>query len=131
MIIDSPNLLLQCKRRRRRYLHHSNGKNNICQGINVTEEQYYRCRNVCSPEQACLVRPFIDDLIYKKDNKPNANKEFRMTEKVAVVMGDHEIDLIDAQQDNKERIKKAEIGRKITEMAEDQIFCHPNGTGKQ
>ena len=131
MMVDSPNLLPQCKCRRRRYLYHSNGKNNICQGINVTEEQYYRCRNVCSPEQACLVRPFIDDLIYKKDNKPNANKKLRMTEKVAVVMRDHEIDLIDAEQDDKERIKKTEIGRKITEMAEDQIFCHPNSTGKK
>ena len=54
-----------------------------------------------------------------------------MTEKIAVVMGDHEIDLIDAEQDNKERIQKPEIGRKITEMAEDQIFRHPNGAGKQ
>jgi hypothetical protein len=131
MIVDSLNRLPQCKCRRRRYLYHSNGKNNICQGINVTEEQYYRCRNVCSPEQACLVRPFIDDLIYKKDNKSNANKKLRMTEKIAVVMRDHEIDLIDAEQDDKERIKKSEIGRKITEMAEDQIFCHPNSTGKQ
>ena len=42
-----------------------------------------------------------------------------MTEEVAVVMGDHEIDLIDAEQYNKERIKKSEIGRKITEMAKD------------
>ena len=54
-----------------------------------------------------------------------------MTEKIAVVMRDHEIDLIDAEQDDKERIKKSEIGRKITDMAEDQIFCHPNGAGKQ
>lgn len=131
MMVDSLNLLPQCKCRRRRYLYHSNGKNNICQGINVTEEQYYRCCNVCSPEQACLVRPFIDDLIYKKDNKPDANKKLRMTEKIAVVMRDHEIDLIDAEQHDKERIKKTEIGRKITEMAEDQIFCHPNSTGKK
>ena len=131
MMVDSPNLLPQCKCRRRRYLYHSNGKNNICQGINITEEQYYRCRNVCSPEQARLVRPFIDDLIYKKDNKSNANKEFRMTQQIAIVMSDHEIDLVDAEQDNKERIQKPEIGRKITEMAEDQIFCHPNGAGEQ
>ena len=131
MMVDSLTLLPQCKCRRRRYLYHSNGKNNICQGINVTEEQYYRCRNVCSPEQACLVRPFIDDLIYKKDNKPNANKEFRMTQQITIVMSDHEIDLVDAEQDNKERIQKPEIGRKITEMAEDQVFCHPNSAGKQ
>jgi hypothetical protein len=130
-MVDSPNLLPQCKCRRRRDLYHSNGKNNICQGINVTEEQYYRCRNVRSPEQACLVRPFIDNLIYKKDNKSNANKKLRMTEKIAVVMGDHEIDLINAEQDDKERIKKSEIRRKITEVAENQIFCHPNGAGKQ
>ena len=48
---------------------------------------------------------------------------------MAVVMGDHEIDLIDAKQDDNKRIEKTEVGREIRQLAENQVFRHPDPTG--
>jgi len=46
-------------------------------------------------------------------------------------MGDHKIDLIDAEQDDKKGIEKAEIGGEISSAAQDQVFDYPDGTGQR
>lgn len=54
-----------------------------------------------------------------------------MTQQIPVVMGDHKIDLIDAEHDNKKGIEKAEIGRKIIPMTQDQVFGYPDGARQE
>ena len=98
---------------RGRYLQKRNGKNNVCQGINVTIQHYYLGSDLGRAKQAGLISPFIDDLIYKKDDKTYADKKTRMTQQVTVVMGDHKIDLINAEQYDKEGVKKTKVGREF------------------
>ena len=90
----SPKLeLLGC-----RYSQESNRKNNVCQGINVTEQ----IDNIGTDGSFAGVRrleigPFVNDVVYEIDNKSNADQEIRMTQQITVIVGDHEIDLVNAE----------------------------------
>ena len=75
-------------------------------------------------------RPKIDDHIYEIDNKAYTDKEFWVLEKVAILMCDHEIDLIDAEQHDKTIIEEAEIGDYLRDMMEDQVLRCPAYSGK-
>jgi hypothetical protein len=112
-----------------RYPQESHSKNNVCQGINVTEKGYYPSSYIGFTRGTGLVGPFIDNIIYKIYNKSNADQEFRVTQQPAIVVGDHEIDLVDAEQDDKCTVYDTEIRREIAHFAEDQILGHPDGTG--
>jgi hypothetical protein len=112
-----------------RYPQESQSKNNVCQGINVTEKGYYPSSYIGFTRGTGLVGPFIDNIIYKIYNKSNADQEFRVTQQPAIVMGDHEIDLVDAEQDDKRATYNPEIRAEIDHPAEDEIFGYPNGAG--
>src|SRR5689334_17506587 len=87
------------------YQQESNSKNNVCQRINIGEGGNYGIRYPGFVVQAHLVSPFIDDLIYKKYNKPDTEQEIRSSRQLAVVMRDHEIDLVDAEQYHEEGLE--------------------------
>jgi hypothetical protein len=124
-------LLPQGKFFRGWYLQEGDGKNNVCQGINVTKQKYYRCSNVRCAIQAGLISPLIDDIVNKIYNKSDANEKVRMTQQIPVIMGYHEIDLIDTKQDKEKGIEKPEIGGKVIPMSQDQVFRYPDRAGQK
>jgi hypothetical protein len=114
-----------------RYPQESNSKNNVCQGINVTKKRYNPGGDVGLARGTGLISPLIDNIIYKIYNKSNTDQELRMTQQVAVIMGDHEIDLVHAKQDNIKTGENTEIRGEISHLAEDQVFSHPDDTGRR
>ena len=111
------------------YQQESNRKNNICKAINIPERYYYSTRNVRLPKKTCLISPFVKNFIYKKDNESDTDEKVGTTQQIAIVVSDHEIDLVDTEQDYKKRIKEPEIGREFADMAQDQVFRYPYRTG--
>lgn len=114
---------------RGRYLQQGNSKNNICQGINIAVQHYYLGRDLHRPEKAALVGPLIDDLVYKVDNKSDADEKSGMTQQITIVMRDHEIDLIHTKKNDEKGIKKTEVGGEFANMMRGQVFREPDRTG--
>ena len=85
-------------------------KNNICKGINPGIQHYYRIRCPVGSVQAGLIGPFENDPIDKKDDQADAEDEYGVTVESAVVVGDHEIDLVDAEQNDEKGVEDPEIG---------------------
>jgi len=115
-----------------RYPQESNCKNNVCQGINVAEQKDNSTGDLGGVvAKARLVRPFIDYIVNKIYDKSNADQEFRMAEQITAIVGDHEIDLGYAEEDDIQARKNAEIGGEVSHLAEDQVFGHPDDTRGQ
>jgi hypothetical protein len=54
-----------------------------------------------------------------------------MAEQSAVVVSDHEIDLVDAEKDDDETGKDPEIRREVDHAAEDKVLGDPDHTGEE
>jgi hypothetical protein len=78
---------------------------------------------------ADLVSPTVNYHIYKKYNKPNTDQEFWIPEKIAVIMSDHIIDLVHAEQHNKKGIENAEIRTELRNLSKEDIFSSPAQEG--
>lgn len=107
------------------YQQEGNRKNNICKCIKIPEQHYYIARNARLPEKTCLIGPFVKNFIYKKDNESDTDEKVGTTQQVAIVMSDHEIDLIDAEQDDKKGVEETKVGRKTCDIAQNEIFVDP------
>jgi hypothetical protein len=129
LTVGSSLILPQGKLFGRWYPQESNSKNNVCQGINVTEQKDNSGSYVGGAVYTGLVSPLIDNIIYKIYNKSDADQEIRMTQQFPVIVGDHEIDLVHAEQHDIEAGKNAEIRGKIIHLAEDQVFGDPDQAG--
>jgi hypothetical protein len=77
------------------------------------------------PEKTGLVSPFINDLIDKIDNKSDADKKIRTLQEITIIMSDHEVDLVDAEQHDEKGVKKTKIRGKIPDMIKNKVFNHP------
>ncbi len=78
---------------------------------------------------ADLVGPPINYHIYKKYNKSDTDQEFWVPEKIAVIMGDHIIDLVHAEQYDKKGIENAEIGTELGDLSKKEVFGCPSEKG--
>jgi hypothetical protein len=92
-----------------RYSKESNGKNNVYQGINVAEQKDNSLGDLGGAARTGLICPFIYNVIGKIYNKSDADQEIRMAQQSAVVVGNHEIDLVHAEKDDDETGENAEI----------------------
>jgi hypothetical protein len=112
-----------------RYPQESDSKNSVCQGINVTKQKDNGAGDLgwVAP-QTGLIRPLVDNVIYKIYNKSDTDQEIRAARQIKVFMGDHEIDLVDAEKDNIQTGKNAKVRREIIHTSEYQIFSHPDDT---
>ena len=107
------------------YQQESNRKNNICKRINIPEQHYYVQGDLRLAEKTCLVGPFIQDLINKKNNKSDADEKIRAPEEVAVLVRDHKVDLIDTAQYGKKGIKETEVRGKRRDITQNEVFIDP------
>ena len=111
-----------------RYSKESNGKNNVYQGINVAEQKDNSLGDLGGAARTGLICPFIYNVIGKIYNKSDADQEIRMAQQLPVVMSDHEIDLGDAQKDDEEAGKNAEIGGEVGHPPQKKVFGQPDDT---
>jgi hypothetical protein len=108
------------------YPQQRNGKNNIYEGIYIAEQHYYI---VCDPGgtiQARLVSPFVNDPIDEKDNKSDANEKNGVAIQLPVIMGDHEIDLVDAEQYDQKTIEYRKIRRINGNLPQHEVLRDPD-----
>jgi hypothetical protein len=69
---------------------------------------------------------FIQDLVNKENNKGNTDYKPGIAKQVSSHICQHEIiDLVDADQHNKKRVKDPEKGNKIQNTAEHYFFNEP------
>ena len=78
---------------------------------------------------AGLKCPFVDYIIYKIYNKSDTDQEIRMAKEFPVIVSDHEIDLVNAEEDDIEGGENSEIGWEVDHFSEDQVFSYPYDAG--
>lgn len=125
-VYKGPGPLIEFKLLPGGYQQEGNRKNNICKGINVPEQHYYVENDLRLAKKTCLVSPFIEDLINKKHYKSDTDEKIRASQQVSVLMRDHKIDLIDAEQHGKKGVEKTEIGRKTGDITQNEVFVDPD-----
>jgi hypothetical protein len=111
------------------YPQESNSKSNVCQGINVTKEQYNIGSDLGGAGYAGLISPFINNIICKIYNKSYTDQEFRTAQEFPVFVCDHKIDLVHAEKNDIKAGENPEIRGEIIHLAEDQVFRNPNQAG--
>jgi hypothetical protein len=116
---------LQCELLWFRDQKESNRIDDIGQDIDISHPEYDGARYLGGPGDADLVGPFIQYLIDKVDDKGNADEEYGASEKVAVVMGDHEIDLVYAEEHNNKGGEKPEVRAEAYDLPEYNILRQP------
>ena len=52
-----------------------------------------------------------------------------MTQQIAIFVGDHEIDLIDAEKDDEGTANNSEVWAEIDKLADNQVFRQPKSAG--
>jgi hypothetical protein len=110
---------------RSRYQKKGNSKNNVCQRVYIGYEKYNLTGDIRFAVHAELKSPSVDDHIQKIDNKSDADQEGWIAEEIAVVIGDHVVDLVYAEEYDQEEVEKAEIGTEFRDLPKNQVFHAP------
>jgi hypothetical protein len=72
-----------------------------------------------------LVSPLINNLVNEIYNESNTNYKYRISEKVFMVISNHEIDFGYTHQHDQERIRYPEIRAEFYNLPENKIFNCP------
>ena len=75
---------------------------------------------------AQLVSPLVNNLVNEIHNESNTNNKYRISEKVFVVIGNHEIDPGYTHQYKQEGIRYPEIRTEFNDLPENDIFNYPD-----
>jgi hypothetical protein len=105
----------------------------IADGIDIGHQGGYgKSGKTGIPKRTQRRSPIVNDHIQEIDDKPDADQETGIPEKIPVLMRDHEIDLIDAQHDDQEIVQEAEVWTEPDDPSKNQVIGGPaKGCEKQ
>jgi hypothetical protein len=110
---------------RRRDHPERNAIDNVGKKINISHKADDIGRDDRSFKHTGIVCPEINDHIHEIDNKAEAKNELRVPQKITAFMRDRKIDLIDANQDDKEEIEESEVGLDTIDIPHDKVLFDP------